>query len=91
MLTQTVLVELRNRGRTGAVEAARRKAEAYAAAAGVRLGSPLHLEDVNPARLGRGEHAPDIDLGAESEAESVVGSIRIAGAVMVCYAILGAG
>jgi uncharacterized protein YggE len=87
----TRLVELRNRARAGAVEAARRKAEAYAAAAGVRLGSPLHLEDVNPERLGRGSHAPDIDFAAESEAESVVGSIRIAGAVMVCYAILGAG
>jgi uncharacterized protein YggE len=87
----TRLVELRNKARAGAVEAARRKADAYAAAAGVRLGSLLHLEDINPEQLGRGSHAPDIDIAAESEAESVVGSIRIAGAVMVCFAILGAG
>ncbi|MCB9569201.1 MAG: SIMPL domain-containing protein [Myxococcales bacterium] len=84
------LVALRRRARDGAVAAARRKAEAYAAAAGAQLGGILHLEDLNPEELSRRSHAPDIDLAAEGDEASAAaaGSIRVAGAVMACYAIL---
>src|SRR5438094_1963155 len=42
------LRELRVEARKRAVEAAKRKAEVYCEAAGVRVGQVIHLEDVNP-------------------------------------------
>lgn len=84
----SALVELRRQAREGAVAAARRKAEAYASAAGVRVGRLLHLEDINPDNLSRRGHAPDVDLSADSDDEASAGTIRVAGAVMACFAIL---
>lgn len=43
--------ELRAQARRDAVEAARRKAQLYAEAAGVQLGAVVHIEDVDPERL----------------------------------------
>ncbi|MCA9707121.1 MAG: SIMPL domain-containing protein [Myxococcales bacterium] len=84
----SALVELRARARAGAVEAARRKAEAYAAAASARVGPLLHLEDIDPDKLGQRSHAPDVDLVSNSDPQTITGSIRVAGAVMACFGIL---
>ncbi len=84
----TDLLTLREQARTGAVRAARRKAESYAAAAGARVGPLLHLEDIDPQKLSGRSHAPDIDLTAHQEQEALTGSIRVAGAVMACFGII---
>jgi hypothetical protein len=85
----TRMREIRAEARKRAVEAAKAKAESYASAAGVKVGAPLHVEDVNPDDLSRRSHMPDVDLTAEeTEVEpSNPGSIVVAGAVMVCFAI----
>ena len=88
------LREARAQARAGAIAAARVKAEGYAQAAGVKLGTALHIEDVNPDDASRRSHLPDVDLDAHDESSAASdaagpGSIVIAGAVMVCYAILG--
>jgi len=44
--------ELRAEARRQAVQAARRKAELYAEAAGVRLGAVVHIDDVDPDNVG---------------------------------------
>lgn len=80
--------ELRAQAREGAVRAARVKAETYAATAGVRVGRPLHIEDINPDETSRRSHAPDVDLEGHSEGTAGAGSITIAGAVMICFSIL---
>jgi uncharacterized protein len=84
--------EVRAEARRQAFGNARAKAELFVAAAGVKLGQVLHVEDVNPEELG-GRHsayAPDLDL---AEVESVraptnPGSIVVNAAVMVCFSIL---
>lgn len=81
------LQALRAEARRGAVRAARAKAEAYADAAGVRVGRAIHIEDVNPETLRQRSHAPDIAIESHGE-EAGAGSIVVAGAVMVCFAIL---
>ncbi len=86
------LREVRDDARRRAVMAARAKAETYAAAAGAKLGAPLHIEDVNPDELSRRSHMPEVDLTSEEvETEpSNPGAITIAGAVMVCFALVPA-
>ena len=72
------------------MEAARAKAEQYAAAAGTKIGAPIHIEDVNPDEISRRSHLPDVDLSAEDgdvDAHNP-GSITVAGAVLVCFAIV---
>ncbi|HEX4513390.1 MAG TPA: SIMPL domain-containing protein [Polyangiaceae bacterium] len=46
----TRMREIRAEARKRAVEAAKAKAESYASAAGVKVGAPLHVEDVKPGR-----------------------------------------
>jgi uncharacterized protein YggE len=93
----TRLRELRSEARTLALKSARKKAEDYAHAAGVRLGSVLHVEDVNPDEISRRSHMPDVDLASHDEGAPAAaeaqnpGSIVVAGAVMACFAIAGAG
>ena len=82
------LLRLRAQAREGAVRAARGKAEAYASAAGVKVGRAIHIEDVNPDEMSRRSHAPDVSLGGHSDGAAGAGSIVIAGAVMVCFSIL---
>ncbi len=86
----TRLRELRKDARALAVAAARAKAEQYAAAAGVKLGAVVHIEDVNPDEMSRRSHLPDVDMAAEqAEAEAHnPGAISVAGAVMVTFAIV---
>lgn len=83
--------ELRKEMRQQAVKAAFEKAEVYCEAAGVVLGSVIHIEDENPEVLnlrGRSSHAarvhPDIEgqTGAFNPASIVVG-----GAVVVAFEI----
>jgi uncharacterized protein YggE len=47
---------LRAEARRETVAAARRKAQLYAEAAGVRLGTVLHIDDVDPDTLGEGAY-----------------------------------
>lgn len=87
------LKELRRDARERAVGAARAKAEELARAAGARLGAALHIEDVNADDLGRRSHLPDIDLSQQDDAGGVPvahspGSLTVAAAVMVCFALL---
>ncbi len=52
------LAEVRSEARKQAMLAARRKADVYAAAAGITLGPVVHIEDTNPDLLsGRESHA----------------------------------
>ncbi len=85
---------LRARAREAAFAAASAKAELYARAAGVQLGTVVHVEDVNPEEAGRrgySSHAPDVDLASEHDESGSLaytpGAIVVSAAVMVCYAI----
>ncbi|HUJ57730.1 MAG TPA: SIMPL domain-containing protein [Kofleriaceae bacterium] len=85
---------LRARAREAAFAAARAKAELYAAAAGIRLGTVVHVEDVAPQEAGRrgyASHAPDVDLAAEDDGAASgaysPGAIVVSAAVMACFAI----
>jgi uncharacterized protein YggE len=76
-----------------AVAAGRRKAEVYCEAAACRLGEVLHIEDVDPDKANqpsshmRGPGAPaDQDGGDAGGLGS--GSLTIAAAVMIVYALL---
>jgi len=82
---------LREEARRGAVAAARAKAEVYARACGQEVGRALHIEDIDPDDLARRSHAPDVDLTEHAEDEggaAEAGSIVIAGAVMICFALV---
>lgn len=84
----TQIRELRARAREQAFESARIKAENYARAAGLKLGRALHIEDINPDALTQRSHAPDIDLTSHDELEATTGSIKVSGAVLVCFALV---
>jgi uncharacterized protein len=86
------LRELRAEARRGAIEAARRKAEIYASAAGVKLGAVLHIEDANPENVARRGHQADADLTSFEEdparGAARAGALTIAAAAMVAFAII---
>lgn len=77
--------QLRAQARGEAVAAARRKAELYAEAAGVRLGAVVHIEDVNPEQLNlaRG-HA---GMSASSEEDLSPGHVVVSAAVILGFAL----
>jgi uncharacterized protein len=79
--------ELSAEARRQAVGAARRKAELYTEAAGVRLGEVLHIEDVVPDWGGRG----GIEFAAAASSSSgevlVPGNIIIPAEVIIGFAI----
>lgn len=84
------LKELRAEARKNAVAAARQKAEIYCQAAGVVLGSVIHIEDVNPDQLqGREGHViREIPLEDDGAVKAFSpGSIVVAGAVLIAYEI----
>ena len=89
------LKEVRSQARSQAVESARLKAAIYASAAGVQLGSVLHIEDVNPDQLTQRGHAPDVDVTEHDETAIVgalePGSLTVTAAVMASFAILPGG
>ena len=80
--------ELRAEARRKAVAAARRKAELYADAAGVRVGAVLHIDDVdadNPRNeVYRGHTSYP---GAASEEDLAPGHVVVSAAVMLGFAI----
>jgi uncharacterized protein YggE len=86
------LAELRAQARTRAIQAARKKAEGFAAAATISLGHVMHIEDVNPDDLkSRRGHGADLDLTDDETASDAQaydpGAIEIAAAVMVAFQI----
>jgi uncharacterized protein YggE len=86
----TRLKEIRADTRRRAVEAAREKAENYCKAAGVTLGSVIHIEDINPnvlkGNVGHGFHETQPDNDETMNAFNP-GSIIVGGAVTVAYEI----
>jgi uncharacterized protein YggE len=77
--------ELRADARREAVAAARRKAELYAEAAGIRLGPVIHVDDQDPERLGmeRGHGGG----GAASDEALAPGHVVVSAAVVLGFAI----
>ena len=87
------LRELRATARKRAVEAARRKAEIYCEAAGIRLGQVIHIEDVNPD-IGQyrssGHSAGEVVPADEADSGMGLkpGSLVISAAVAMTFSIL---
>ncbi len=79
--------ELRAEARRQAVVAARRKAELYAEAAGVRLGTILHIDDVDPDRVGNERYRGHGSGGAASAEDLAPGHVVVSAAVILGYAI----
>jgi uncharacterized protein len=79
---------LRADARRAAVVAARRKAQLYADAAGVRLGAVLHIDDVDPEKLGEGGYRSHSSALSESSAENLApGHVVVSAAVILGFAI----
>ena len=86
----TQLKEIRARARRQAVVAAREKAELYCDAAGVKLGSVLHIEDVNPDSLRGYEGHAMREISLEDSGETQAfdpGSIAVNAAVLMAFAL----
>ena len=80
--------ELRDKAREEAVQAARRKAELYARAAGGRLGAVLHIEDTDPERAGMGSYRSHGAYVAEARNEDLApGHVQVTAAVVVGFAL----
>jgi len=91
-LQTTRLKEIRAEARQGAVRAAQEKAENYCNTVGVKLGSVIHIEDVNPDRLNnRSSHVHISQEAKPDDDESVraidPGSIVVSAAVLLAYQI----
>ena len=90
------LKELRNEARRMAIAHAREKAEVYCEAAGVALGLVLHIEDRDPEDIEKSlQQIQAQQLGAEIEPEHEdplsafnPGNIRVAGSVVVSFALM---
>jgi len=79
--------ELRAEARRQAVAAARRKAELYAEAAGVRIGPVVHIEDVDPERAGNERSHSYAVAAGSSAADLAPGHVVVSAAVMLGFAI----
>ncbi|MFE0511484.1 SIMPL domain-containing protein [Streptomyces sp. NPDC058964] len=79
---------LRDEARRRAVAAARRKAEVYADACGVRLGPVLHIQDVDPESLGMRSHGSRIGGDPESDGVLAPGAVRVEAAVLLGFGLL---
>jgi uncharacterized protein len=86
------LKEIRADSRMRAIQAAREKAELYCEAAGVVLGSVLHIEDANPEAL-RASHVDYTAAEPQSDDDTIraidPGSITVGAAVRVAYSLKG--
>jgi uncharacterized protein len=76
-------LDLRAQARRDAVAAARRKAELYAEAAGVRLGSVLHIEDIDPAFTRAAYASRSSGAGGDSAAALTPGHVVVKEAVIM--------
>ncbi|GAA3656991.1 SIMPL domain-containing protein [Lentzea roselyniae] len=79
--------ELRAEARRQAVAAARRKAELYAEAALVRLGSVVHIEDVDPEKAGGGRYRGHGGGGDASADDLAPGHVVVMAAVILGFSI----
>ncbi len=68
--------------------AARRKAEVYAEACGVKLGPVIHVEDVDPESMSGHGGRPDGD--PEADGTLSPGSVRVDAAVLLGFGLLPA-
>lgn len=83
----TTKPDLRADARRQAVAAARRKAELYADAAGIRLGPIVHIDDVDPEQE-RLEHYRGHGSGSAGAQEDLApGHVVVSAAVVLGYAI----
>jgi uncharacterized protein len=73
--------------RREAVAAARRKAELYAAAAGVRLGAVVHIDDVDPEHGGTQVFRAESTGGQGTPEDLAPGHIVVTAAVILGFAI----
>lgn len=84
------LKDQRVRARQQAVAAAQEKAKVYADAAGVALGTIVHIEDVNPNQLqgSEGHVVREIEIDDEGPVTAFEpGSIVVSGAVILSYSL----
>ncbi|MFE2880524.1 SIMPL domain-containing protein [Streptomyces roseus] len=79
---------MRDGARRRAVEAARRKAEVYAEACGVRLGAVIHIQDVDPESMNMRGHGRRTGGDPESDGALSPGSVRVDAAVLLGFALL---
>ncbi|HTI22891.1 MAG TPA: SIMPL domain-containing protein [Kutzneria sp.] len=81
--------ELRAQAREAAVAAAREKAALYAGSAGVRLGSVIHIQDVDsePMHLSRSSHG-QLPGAAGGEGNLVPGKISVAAGVVLGFSLI---
>ncbi|MGW0748953.1 SIMPL domain-containing protein [Streptomyces sp. NPDC002587] len=79
---------MRDEARRRAVAAARRKAEVYAEACGVRLGPVIHIQDVDPeSRVGHG-HSRGAGGDRDLDGALSPGSVRVDAAVLLGFSLL---
>jgi uncharacterized protein YggE len=79
--------ELRAEARRQAVAAARRKAELYAEAAGVRVGAVLHIDDVDTEQPGNQLYRGHAYTGVASAEDLAPGHVVVSAAVMIGFSI----
>ncbi|WP_199537004.1 SIMPL domain-containing protein [Spongiactinospora gelatinilytica] len=79
--------ELRAQARRAAVKAARAKAQLYAEAAGVQLGSVLHIQDVDPESVGNDPYRSHGGGGATSEEDLAPGHVVVSAAVVLGFSL----
>ncbi|WP_212808372.1 SIMPL domain-containing protein [Micromonospora endophytica] len=79
--------ELRAEARRQAVAAARAKADLYAAAASVRIGAVLHIEDVDPEQPGAARYRSHAEAAATSAQDLAPGHVVVSAAVVLGYAV----
>jgi uncharacterized protein YggE len=79
--------ELRAEARRQAVGAARRKAELYAEAAGVRLGAVVHIDDVDPEQVGFERYRGHGSGGEASPEDLAPGHVVVSAAVILGFSI----
>lgn len=79
---------MRDEARRRAVAAARRKAEVYAEACGLRLGPVVHIEDVDPESVGGHSHGRRTGGDPEDDGALTPGSVRVEAAVLLGFSLL---
>ncbi|MFF4893538.1 SIMPL domain-containing protein [Micromonospora chersina] len=83
----TTKAEMRAEARRQAVAAARRKAELYAEAAGVRLGAVVHIDDVDPENVGHERYRGHGSGGEASAQDLAPGHVVVSAAVILGFSI----
>ncbi|ROO51109.1 hypothetical protein EDC02_5973 [Micromonospora sp. Llam0] len=79
--------EMRAEARRQAVAAARSKAELYAEAAGIRLGTVVHIDDVDPENVGHERYRGHGSGGQASAQDLAPGHVVVSAAVILGFSI----